>query len=94
MGAIKTKKYSIDYTIDGDVVVLDNLEVKKEFRGKGLGKKAMIRFIIKFIGWKMELHAYAQDEETSTERLVSFYKKFGFEVVEGSELSGYEMCNY
>jgi ribosomal protein S18 acetylase RimI-like enzyme len=94
MGAIKTKKYSIEYTIDGDMVVLDYLEVKKEFRGKGWGEKAMIRFIKKFMGWKIELHAYPQDYETSTERLVSFYKKFGFEVVIGSELSGYEMCNY
>lgn len=94
MGTLKTQKYSVRYTIENGIVVLDDIEVKKPYRRSGYGKQAMQRFMDKFSGRKIELHAFALDQDTSTDKLVCFYEKFGFEVVEGSELTGYEMRNY
>ena len=94
MGTLKTKKYSVRYTIENNIVVLDDIEVQKQYRGQGYGKKAMQRFMDKFTGRKIELHAFALDQDTITEKLVLFYEKFGFEIVEGSERTGYEMRNY
>jgi len=79
------------YTIEDDVVILESLEVAPEHRGKGLAKKFMKEFIDKFKNQRIELHAYAQDESTSTERLVEFYKSLGFDVVCGDESCGYSM---
>lgn len=94
MSNITTKKYSISYSIEDGIVILDNIKVESEYRGQGIGKKAMERFMKKFSGRDIELHAYAQDEQTDTIRLVEFYKKFGFEVVCGEESYGFEMKNY
>lgn len=88
---MKTQKYSIQYSIENGIVILENIEVKNEYRGKGWGKKAMQRFIKMFKGKTIELHAYPQDEKTNIEKLVAFYESFGFEVVCGSESIGYEM---
>jgi ribosomal protein S18 acetylase RimI-like enzyme len=91
MTTIRTNKYIIEYEIEDDIIILHNLEVFEEYRGKGWGEKAMQRFMNKFSGRKIELHAYAQDDTTDTNRLVEFYEKFNFEVVTGCEEYGYEM---
>lgn len=94
MATLKTKKYKLVYSIEEGIVILDHLEVQKEFRGKGIANSAMKRFMKKFSGRNIELHAYGQDEITVTEKLVKFYEKFGFQIVCGDESFGYEMKNY
>lgn len=91
MPSIITKKYKLVYTIEEGVVLLDLLEVDTAHRCKGVGTRAMQRFLNKFKNRHIELHAYAQDECTDTNKLVSFYEKFGFSVVCGCEKFGYEM---
>ena len=91
MARIQTQKYYIDYKIEDGIVILDMLQVKNEHRNKGIAIKAMQSFINKFKGRTIELHAYPQDNTTTLDKLVNFYEKFGFDVVCGSELSGYEM---
>jgi ribosomal protein S18 acetylase RimI-like enzyme len=87
----KTNKYTIDYDIEDDVIILNNIEVLQEYRNCGWGRKAMEKFMDEFGDRKIELHAYAQDETTDTNRLVEFYESFGFEVVTGCEEWGFEM---
>ena len=94
MATIKTKKYILKYSIEEGIIILDNINVNPVYRGKGVATSAMNRFMKKFKGRKIELHAYAQDNATSTERLVSFYEKFGFSVECGELSYGYEMKNY
>lgn len=94
MATISTKKYKVTYSIEDGVVILDNIEVNPSHRGQGVGTSAMHRFMKKFSGRNIELHAYAQDDTTDTNKLVTFYEKFGFSVVCGEESYGFEMKNY
>lgn len=94
MSTIKTNKYQITSHIENGIVILDNIEVIQKHRGNGVGLLAMQRFMNKYKSRKIELHAYAQDELTSTNKLVDFYTKFGFSVVCGNETIGYEMNNF
>jgi GNAT superfamily N-acetyltransferase len=87
-------KYEISSYEENGVVVLDYIHVEQQHRNKGIGTIAMMSFLSKNKGKKIELHAYPQDETTDVFKLVEFYEKFGFDVVCGSEDSGFEMKNY
>jgi ribosomal protein S18 acetylase RimI-like enzyme len=87
------QKFTIEYHEEDGIIILDNIEVNPEFRGQGVATIAMTEFMKKFRGEKIELHAYPQDKTTSIERLVDFYRKFGFETVCGDDSIGYEMNN-
>lgn len=88
---MKTQKYTLTHHVEDGIVILDNIEVYSQYRGKGIAKKAMQRFLKKFNARKIELHAYPQDEQTDIFKLVDFYKSFGFSVDCGSPLIGYQM---
>lgn len=72
-------------------IIIDNIEVTKESRNKGIATKAMQDFIVEYGDKQIELHAYPQDNDTDIFRLVEFYEKFGFVVECGSESCGFEM---
>jgi len=93
MTRIQRKKYHLDYYTENGNVIIDMLTVYPEYRNQGVATKAMTFFNKKFAGKNCELHAFGQEIDTDTNRLVSFYEKFGFEVVAGSEEIGFEMKN-
>jgi len=72
-------------------IILENIEIKKEFRGKGKASELMIQFINKFSDKIIELCACAQDDDTDTDRLVEFYESFGFINNGGDDWIGYDM---
>lgn len=88
---MKTNKYTLSYHIENGVVILDNINVFPEYRGKGIATKAIQRFLNKFKNRKIELHAYPQDEQTNISMLVKLYESFGFIVDCGSDSIGYQM---
>ena len=68
------------YYSEEDELVIDRLEVEKEFRGLGLARKTMNEFI----EWvhvnseeieetKITLYPYAQDDSTCVDKLKEFY---------------------
>ncbi len=94
MATIKTKKYSLSYSIEDGIVCLNLISVIDSERGKGIGRKAMNRFMKKFEAKDIELHAYPQDEKTDLKKLLCFYESFGFRVTCGDDSFGFEMKNY
>jgi len=89
----ETENCVITYSIEEDEIIIDMIEVSTLYRGQGFAKKAMKKFMSDNYGKFISLHAYGQDDSVSTEKLVDFYKFFGFEVVAGSNDFGFEMQN-
>ena len=85
------KNCLIKYDREDDVIIIENIEVKKENRNKGFAKRALKMFLNQYKHYDIELHAYGQDIETDNEKLREFYEKLGFEVVAGNKSDGYEM---
>ena len=90
---IKYQNCEIKYSREDDILVIDNIQVPQDKRNKGYAKRAMKKFINRYKNENIELHAYAQDEQTNTKKLVNFYESFGFDVVCGDDSNGYEMKN-
>ena len=88
---MKTNTCLIECHYENDILIIDNIATPLEDRGKGYAKATLQYLINSNKGKQIELHAYPQDEFTNVFRLVDFYESFGFQVVAGSELSGFEM---
>jgi GNAT superfamily N-acetyltransferase len=91
MARIKTKKYTLDYTQSNGVILLDMIQVKENYRNKGIATKAIQRFLKMCKNKSIELHAYPQDTTTDMYRIIRFYSKFGFDIKCGNDITGYEM---
>lgn len=88
-----TGKCTITYSRQEDEIVIDMIEVDSNNRRKGFARKAMLAFMKKNYGKIISLHAFGQDSSTYTNKLVEFYKSFGFDVVAGNNIFGFEMQN-
>lgn len=79
-GYLLAKKKYLPYLREANVISIENLGVKKEFRGQGIGKKLMdILFKISesLNADEIRLGVYDKNEEA-----YRFYKKYGFELLE------------
>lgn len=73
-----------DDSING--IFLSDLYIKKEYKGQGYGTKIMNE-LIKFADiYNMAISLIPVSENTSSEKLIEFYKKFGFIENEGNPL--------
>lgn len=81
----------IKYDIDGDVIIIENIQVPQNYRNQGFAKKALCEFLNKFVEHRIEGYCYPQDNETSLEKLLEFYKSFGFKVGSGDDSFGWEI---
>ena len=61
--------YIQTYKENGNIII-ENIFVPKELRGKGIARKMMQELIENNKGVTIELHAYPQDEETELDKLV------------------------
>jgi ribosomal protein S18 acetylase RimI-like enzyme len=87
----KSKNCKIKYSVEDGVVIIENLEVAKKYRGQGFAKQGLTEFLKKNMGRRIEGHCYPQDNETSLDRLLEFYKSFGFKVGSGDDNYGWEI---
>ena len=88
----KNKSCEIKYSIeDENIIVIENIEVPLNQRGKGLAKQTLIKFLNKFSNYRIEGHAYPQDEFTNLDKLLNFYKSLGFEIGSGDDKYGWEI---
>ena len=73
-----------DDSING--IFLSDLYIKNEYKGQGYGTKIMNE-LIKFADiYNMAISLIPVSENTSSEKLIEFYKKFGFIENEGNPL--------
>ena len=73
-----------DDSING--IFLSDLYIKNEYKGQGYGTKIMNE-LIKFADiYSMAISLIPVSENTSSEKLIEFYKKFGFIENEGNPL--------
>lgn len=80
-GKIITEKFELTWgTGDEGEIILETLEVKKEYRGKGLATSVLSEFINAHKGKKIELFAYPLDNVTDLKPTVKFYENAGFEI--------------
>lgn len=88
---MRFKNCEIKCTKENGVITIESIIVPKGKRGQGWARRAMTMLVKKYEGKKMDLHAYGQDDTTTTSKLVEFYKSFGFDVEAGDDSCGYEM---
>lgn len=73
-----------DDSING--IFLSDLYIKNQYKGQGYGTKIMNE-LIKFADiYNMAISLIPVSENTSSEKLIEFYKKFGFIENEGNPL--------
>lgn len=87
----KSKNCEIIYSIEENIVIIDSINVKLKNRGKGFAKIALKNFLEKFNLMKIEGHAYPQDNKTNMEKLLEFYKNFGFKIGSRDNKYGWEI---
>ena len=94
------KKYIPDATYFDTILILDKITIKKEYRGKGIGSSVVksLAYMMKYqFGSGKAIFLCASDYEAAdkygfdsdeykegTNKLVEFYKKFGFNVVKNN----------
>lgn len=89
--SFKIKNCEIKYSIEDDIVIIDNIEVSLNQRGKGLAKQTLSLFLKKFSDYRIEGHAYPQDKNTDMDKLLHFYQSMGFKVGSGDNKYGWEI---
>ena len=100
------KKYIPDATFFDTILILDEIIIKREYRGQGIGS-SVVRNLLNMINYQFDsgkaLFLCASDFESAkkygfdseeykvgTKRLVEFYKKLGFKVVKDTVLAFYK----
>ena len=83
--------HGIENDEKGEHIFIDLIYVEEEDRGKGVARKMMEELIEEAIEdghTRIKLLADPQELGIKIDRLVAFYKSFGFEIVEGEEADG------
>ena len=88
---MRFKNCEIKCSKENGVITIESIVVPKDKRGLGWARRAMTMLMKKYAEKDMDLHAYGQDDTTTTAGLVEFYKSFGFVVEAGDDSFGYEM---
>ena len=94
------KKYIPDFTYFDTILILDRITIKEKYRGKGIGSSIVksLAYTMKYqFGSGKAIFLCASDYESAdkygfdseeykegTNKLVEFYKKFGFKVVKNN----------
>jgi GNAT superfamily N-acetyltransferase len=80
-------RFELAMTFDGDIE-LEYLQVAKQFQGQGRGAEAMRRLTAYADHWHKRILLTPSERNTSTgttsrDRLIKFYKQFGFKLNQG-----------
>lgn len=70
----------IDYSIEADEVIVDNIKVSKQRKGTGTFLIKEVVEIARDLGKQVSLYSYPQDDTISQSELNDFYISLGFEL--------------